>query len=123
MNLVVTLVSFTMITPFWKVFDADHWTSFTVIYDYGFGYAIHSLPLICSTLNSLLLSDTIPYMSDVWVLALVSAAYLLLTFTFTIITGRGVYPFLTYQGWFSWVFVCVIIPGAISFHLIYSIFI
>ena len=47
--------------------------------------------------ETFVLSDSIIYISDVWILILVEIAYLLMSFLYTRSTGHVIYPFLTWK--------------------------
>ena len=90
-NLTVTLVSWVFIMP-WVYTDEKN----TLYYKID-STLIHSLPLLFTTINIFMLSDTTLYFSDSWVILVVAVLYLSLTYYYTKKSGEYVYYFLTWE--------------------------
>ena len=58
---------------------------------------VHTVPLILTTVNIFLLSDTAFKVTDVWLVPLVSVSYLTISASYAAITGDYQYSFLTWQ--------------------------
>jgi hypothetical protein len=76
-NVIVTLCSWLLIMPL-ILFDGDISLSYKIDQT-----LIHSVPLLLTTINIFILSDTTLYYSDAWVILVVTTSYLLLTYYFT----------------------------------------
>ena len=78
---------------------------------------IHALPLVFSLINTFLLSDAVMYYSDSWLIVVLAAFYLLVTYYYTYRSGKYVYYFLTWEegDWMSLIFaVCTVSLSLIS---------
>ena len=113
MNLIVTVVSWILIMP-WVYTSEENTLIFKI--DQTF---IHSLPLLFSTINIFILSDTTIYYSDSWVIIVVAFLYLSLTYVYTKTLGEKVYYFLTWEEGddFSKYFAIVTVVLAFVTHL------
>ena len=57
---------------------------------------VHIFPVVFSSVNFYLLTDTIGYMSDVWICVL-SLLYIGVAYLYTVESGHPVYEFLTFD--------------------------
>lgn len=121
MNVVITLVTFTLLTPFWKFGEEKWWESWDKVYDFSFNIAIHSIPLISSTINSFILSDSVGYMSDAWLIPIIAVIFTTISGIYTYITGINFYPFLSFKDWTTPIFLAIVILGAFLFHIVYAL--
>jgi hypothetical protein len=77
MNVIVTLVSWLLIMPWVYTYEEN-----TLLFKVD-QTLIHSLPLLFSTINIFILSDTTLYYSDSWVIFVIAVLYLTLTYVYT----------------------------------------
>ena len=94
-NLVVTVVSWIAIIP-WYWFNVG-WDTFDNVMRQINSMTVHTVPLILTTINIFLLSDTAFKVTDSWLVPLVSVSYLLISWIYTKSTGEYLYYFLTWQ--------------------------
>lgn len=92
-NIVVTVASWIFIMPL--IFEGKG-KSNSWAYKVDMSL-IHSLPLMFTTINLFILSDTTIYYSDLWIVCLFMGKYLHRTYIYTMITGEHIYPFLTWE--------------------------
>lgn len=85
MNIMVTITNWFVFIPFW-IFETDkleEWSSTENLYNLWLSTMEHSVPLIISSLNLILLSDATVYMTDFWVVILAYIAYIATAFLWT----------------------------------------
>ena len=96
MNTVITVTTWTLILPY-SLSEQDAWSTPRKAYDLLYSMASHSLPLLTSTTNYILLSNTIGYYSDVWMTIIMAFSYLTFSYIWTKNTGYTIYSFLTWK--------------------------
>lgn len=72
----VLLLSFTIIMPS-ELMNPENYKSFTSVYWLFRAVLIHTVPLVVSTINSYILTDSVIYLTDIWIVPLVAYTYLL----------------------------------------------
>ena len=80
-NLVVTVVSWIAIIP-WYWLNVG-WDTFDNVMRQINSMTVHTVPLILTTINIFLLSDTAFKVTDSWLVPLVSVSYLLISWIYT----------------------------------------
>ena len=76
-NMCVVLVSFMIIVPEkWE--NPDNWKDLESMYWLFRNVLIHTVPLTVSTINLYFLTDTIVYLSDIWLVPLICYSYLII---------------------------------------------
>ena len=117
----VVLLSFTVIMPS-ELTNPDNYKSFMSVYWLFRSVLIHTVPLMVSTINQYFLTDSIIYLTDIWIVPLVAYTYLLVQYTYVALTGDIVYSGQDWDWGHSITWASVTIGpmlGAI-FHLINS---
>ena len=104
-NMCVVLVSFLIIVPAkWE--NPDNWKDYESMYWLFRNVLIHTVPLTVSSINMYLLTDTIVYISDIWLVSLICYSYLIIQYYYVFITGVIVYEgedwdWTNYKTWAS----------------------
>lgn len=97
--MLVFVISWITIIPSEAYLDLyqEGWVTFDEVKTLGGSMIEHSVPLLISTLNFYLLTDSIVYISDLWVVLIFSVFYLLVAYIWTIQTGKVIYSFLDFD--------------------------
>ena len=96
-NVIVTVVSYVIIIPA-TVKQSNAWDTPEHIFDTIFNkILVHTLPIIFSTVNLFMLTDTIMYYTDLWFVPLMTAAYMGMAYTYTKTYNSYIYPFMTFK--------------------------
>ena len=99
-NIIIFIAYFTLINPPNSYLDdPSKWTNLPTSIHSVRTILVHTLPLFSTTLNMYFLSDTIAYMSDSYVTLLFGIIFILITATYKTLTGKNIYPFLTFEDW------------------------
>ena len=97
LNMIITVISWTVILPYmWQV---NGWSTFEEVSWQINLMAQHIVPLILSSINLYLLSDVAIRYTDIWLVPVISVAYITFNFITTKISGKPAYDFLTYDNW------------------------
>ena len=113
--MVVTVVSWLLILPWVWVYGG--WSTFEEVYWQLDLIGQHIVPLILSTINLYLLSDTAILFTDIWVIPVVSFAYLGLNYVLTKYSGYPSYFFLTWDNWGTVGFIFVTVGSGTAVFL------
>ena len=95
MNTATTIIALGGIVPHkYKYFSFE---TDTDKYDRAFDILSHTIPMICETINYFVLSDTVSYFADTWVIPAIIAPYYLVNWLWTKETDDPPYPFMTWK--------------------------
>lgn len=97
--MLVFFISWITIIPSEAYFDLYQagWISFTEVKTLMGLMIEHSVPLLISSLNLYFLTDSIVYISDIWIIWLFIILYLFITYLWFTQTGKVVYSFLDFD--------------------------
>ena len=98
--LTIAFMSWTNVLPMhWA---NSGWSDFYEVVHQLYQMYIHTVPLVTTTINTLILTDTIGYIIDIWMVPLIAIAYCLTSYIHFLITGGEYqYPFLNWNQWDS----------------------
>lgn len=118
----MVLLSFTVIMPS-ELMDPENYKSFISVYWLFRAVLIHTVPLLVSTINQYLLTDSVIYLTDIWIVPLVAYTYLLVQYCYVALTGEVVY---TGQDWdwshpITWASITIGPLLGAGFHLMNSL--
>ena len=96
----IVLMAYTTVMPM-------HWTTggwsniWEILFQIWQIY-IHTFPIIATLINTLILTDTIGYIIDIWMVPLIAIAYCLTSYIHFVVSGGDFqYPFLDWSKWES----------------------
>ena len=117
MNIVTVLVSWTYLLP--TLWTEGSWESDDDIVNQVFNILVDVLPVVFSSVNLYLLTDTINYISDMWLAALIALGYLMLALAFAKLTEHPIYQFVSFDpnDWGSIVFPIVFPIAAVGLYI------
>ena len=94
-DLIVTIVSWTIIHPMmWYYYGFDTW--YKVLIQLWI-MAVHTIPLMAVSINYALLTDAPLYISDAWIMIVVTLAYVIVNYYFYHKTGSILYIFMDWS--------------------------
>ena len=93
-----TLVSWTILHPLTNSWwwEDGAWTGVNLYYKLSTIYQ-HTVPLILTSINMFVLSNSIVHMADVWTVTIYGFAYLLINYWFYLRSGLDSYEFLMWS--------------------------
>ena len=126
MNIMVTVINWFVFVPYWfyETEKLKEWSSKENLYNLWISTMEHSIPLIISSINLIVLTDATVYMTDFWVIILAYIAYIITAFVWTSQTGRIIYTQLDFNplNWQFWVTLVFSPIAGVLIHILVALF-
>ena len=95
LDFIVSLVSWLVIHPLmWQSYG---WESPQKVYMQFYVMGLHTVPIICASINFIFLTDAPIYISDALIIAVVGIFYVIFNYFVYAVTGSIYYPFLDWS--------------------------